>query len=583
VPRADAEGALIASAADGRARSEAKPSEDRTRSATGGDSSPLLEPGVLAALARPAAYPGDASAREITWVQTHLSHVFLSGARVYKFRKPVDLGFVRFTTRAERNADCLREVALNRRLAPDVYLGVAPLETDGGRVRVGAPQEALAEGAPEHCVVMRRLPDGRDALSLLQRGALGPAQLARVARRIARFHAACGLGVPAPYGESEWIDHCARPALANFATLRDFARDGEDRRRLERLEAATRDFPRVHAARFEARRRAGCAVDGHGDLHLQHVWFERDDAEPIAIDCLEFDAELRRIDVASEVAFLAMDLRYRGAAGLAELFLRVYASERDDFDLYRVVDWFTSYRAAVRAKVAAIAAGESEIEPAQRRRAEESASRHLALALECLEAPRAPALVLVGGAVGTGKSTLAGVLADALGAAVVSSDRVRKHRLGLAAGGRADASAYTADAKAAVYAALLERAEAVVASGRVAVLDATFGSRREREAARAHAAAWKIPVFFVEACCAPEIARARLERRRREGGDPSDAGPELQAASLAGFEPLDEWPASQRAQVHTDAPAWQDAASDVARRVRDAAGRQPSGSPPATT
>ena len=561
MPRADAEGGLTL--------------EPGAQRAAG---SPLADAGVLAALARPQAYPDDPTAREIEAIQTHLSHVFLSGARVYKFRKPVDLGFVCFTAREERDADCLREVALNRRLAPDVYLGVAPLVMGPAGVRVGAVGETLTPGAPEHCVVMRRLPAGRDALSLLAHGALSPAQLDRVAVRIARFHDGHGLGTPAPYDEAGWIAHCMRPALANFDTLRAFAREPTDRAALERLEAATRAFPRDHADRFETRRSSGRAVDAHGDLHLQHVWLERDDAEPIAIDCLEFDAELRRIDAASEVAFLAMDLRYRGAEQLAERFLRVYAAERDDFGSYGVVDWFESYRAAVRAKVAAIAAGEAEIDAAQRARAADSARRHLAQALAALEPARRPALVLVGGAVGTGKTTLASALADRLGAAVVASDRVRKHRLGLAPGARAPASAYTPEAKAAVYDALLERAQPVIGSGRVAILDATFGGRGERAAARAWAEARRVPAYFVEARCAPEVAEARVSERARAGGDASDAGPSLQAASRAGFEPASEWPAARRAAVATDTSEWQATLEPVAQAIRELA-RAPQADP----
>ncbi|HXK23173.1 MAG TPA: AAA family ATPase [Myxococcota bacterium] len=531
--------------------------------------SPLEDEAVVAALTRPEAYAGAGvvPAASVEAIQTHLSHVFLCGERVYKFRKRVSLGFVDFRARAERNADCLREVALNRRLAPDVYLGVAPLEVAASRVRVGAPRESLAASGAEHCVVMRRLPRDRDALTLLERGALAPAQIDRIAARIARFHDEHGLGTPAPYSQAEWLAHCTRPAVANFGTLREFAKDPEDRRRLERLESLCLGFARERADRFEARRRRGLAIDAHGDLHLAHVWFERDDAEPLAIDCLEFDAELRRIDAASEVAFLAMDLAYRGADALAERFLRVYAGLRDDFDLYRVVDWFASYRAAVRAKVAAIAAGEREIDAAQRARAAESASRHLALALSHLEAPRSPRLVLVGGAVGSGKTTVSDALADALGAAVVSSDRVRKQRLGLAPGEHAAASAYTSEAKSAVYEAMLERAEPVWSSGRAVVLDATFGARRERERVRERAQRAGVPVFFVETRCDAEVATSRLEQRRRAGRDASDAGPELVAASRAAFERLDEWPASERAVIDTTPPGWRADLESLAARL----------------
>ncbi len=188
-----------------------------------------IEPGISEALAQPDAYPRDASARDgVECVQTHLSHVFLSRDRVYKLRKAVDLPFVHFATRAERNADCLREVALNRRLAPDVYLGVAAVEGAGGRWRIGAAGESLAAPdaageVPEHCVVMRRLPEGRDALSLLEAGQLGGHHVDAVARRLAAFHAEVGLGAPAPWAPGEWRERVEAPVANNFRAMAPLA------------------------------------------------------------------------------------------------------------------------------------------------------------------------------------------------------------------------------------------------------------------------------------------------------------------------------------------------------------------------
>jgi aminoglycoside phosphotransferase family enzyme len=319
-----------------------------------------LDERVLSALGCPAAYPGDESAAAgVEYLQTHLSHVFLTGRRVYKFRKAVDLGFVCFTERAERNADCLREVTLNRRLAPDVYLGVAPLR--GDPVRVGAVAEVLAAPALEHCVVMRRLPAQRDALSLLEAGRLSAEHVDRVARVVAAFHASHALGRPAPFERDDWLARCTGPAQDNYRLLAERRDDLVPEALLARARERSRAFVAAHAGRFEARRLAGRAVDGHGDLHLQHVWYERDDAEPLIVDCLEFSERLRRIDAASDIAFLAMDLRYRGRGGLGERFLRRYARDGDDFDLFSVVDYFESYRAAVRAKVAAVAARDAGI------------------------------------------------------------------------------------------------------------------------------------------------------------------------------------------------------------------------------
>ena len=161
---------------------------------------------------------------------------------------------------------------------------------------------------------MRRLPAGRDALSLLARAALSDAQIEGAAARIARFHAQHGLGTPAPFTPEQWRQRCVGPAEDNLRLLAQAPSSLLSSDALHELETRTRAFAEAHAERFERRRLAGRAVDGHGDLHLQHLWYERDDAEPIAIDCLEFSEALRRIDAAAEVAFPAMDLRYRGAA-----------------------------------------------------------------------------------------------------------------------------------------------------------------------------------------------------------------------------------------------------------------------------
>ena len=296
-----------------------------------------------------------------------------------------------------------------------------------------------------------------------------------------------------------------------------------------------RAFAEQNGDRFERRRLAGRAVDGHGDLHLQHLWYERDEAEPIAIDCLEFSEALRRIDAAAEVAFPAMDLRYRGAAAQAERFLRVYARERDDFDLYAVVDFFTSYRAAVRAKVASIAAVDAAIDPAQRARACESARRHLELAVQMLEPRGTGALVLVGGIVGTGKSTAAAELADAAGGVVIASDRVRKRLAGLAAtarsGDRARRGALRPRARRARLRgpARASGAGARLGADRAARRDLVArGRSRARPALRARAGCAR-PSSSRRAARA-SVAQERLARREAQGGDPSDAGPGVPCA-----------------------------------------------------
>jgi hypothetical protein len=521
-----------------------------------------IDPDLIPSLSRPSAYPLDGSASEgVELVQTHLSWVFLTRDRVYKLRKDVDLGFVRFLSRAERDADCAREVRLNRRLAPDVYLGIAPLRREAGGIRVGPLLEepdlsSEAEKAVEMCVVMRRLPAGRDALSLLGGRKLRAVQVDRMAELVARFHEAGRLGRSGETPE-ELISRSIEPALDNFRALEPFAGTVVRSSTLRTARERARAFLEAHRGRLERRARAGRFVDGHGDLHLAHVWFEREDAEPLVIDCVEFNEGLRRIDAACDVAFLAMDLRYRDRPRLAERFLRGYAREADDFDLYGVIDYFVSYRAAVRAKVAAIGAADERIGRPQRRAAAESARRHLSLASRALAPQRRAALVVMCGIVGTGKTSVAEVAAD-LGGAVISSDRVRKRLAGLPPHARvgAERGLYTRERTDETYAGLLERAAPVVESGRVAILDATFAEASRRSRAREWAERRGVPAYLVEARCGEKVALARLARRKARGRDPSDAGPELYRQSASRFEPPEEWPRGRRIVVRTDAPSW---------------------------
>jgi hypothetical protein len=524
---------------------------------TRSDETALTEPD-LEALRSPHAYPHDASAAAgVEHVQTHISHVFLTARRVYKFRKAVDLGFVDFTTRRARNDDCEREMRLNRRLAADVYLGIAPLVGTGRDISVGVAVEQAAT-AGECCVVMRRLPTGRDAASMLGRGCLDATRIDLVAQKIAQLHDAEGLGRPAPFSRQAWEQRIHGPVEDNFRALA--GGDRVDLDIVERTERAARLLRAALSDAFERRRIDGRAVDGHGDLHLAHVWFEDETSEPAVIDCLEFNDDLRRIDAASDVAFLAMDLIYRGAEPLAERFLDHYANTRDDHQLYEVVDYYVSYRAAVRAKVAALAAGDDEIDEQQRNAARASAHRHLALAETSLAgvplpgAPltRGPRLVVVmTGTVGSGKSTVARALTERLRGPCIASDRVRKRVFA------ADSpDLYTPENRDRVYDGMLERAGAVVRSGRSVVLDATYERRELRDQVAAWCSERGIEPWLVETRAGRVEALRRLAERSARANDPSDAGPDELAGSLTRYEPPLEWPAERHVIVDTDRTSW---------------------------
>ena len=518
----------------------------------------------LSALCDPAAYPFDPGARDgVELVQTHISCVFLTRDLVYKFRKPVALGFLDFTSRAERTADCLRELNLNRRLTSDVYLGLAPLLRSADGPRIGKLSEHETPDA-EHCVVMRRLPHGRDALSLLEAGRLEPVMLERLARFVAAFHARTSLGTPAPWSLEEWRTRFARPARDNVRVLRSLAPELAPPPVVDRIEAAAERFLEERAADIERRRIDGRVVDGHGDLHLEHVWYLSSDAEPLAIDCIEFNDNLRKIDAAAEVAFLAMDLAYRGHADLGDLFLRSYADASGDYHLYTVVDYHIAYRACVRAKVAALTASDPSVPPHQRERATGSARRHLAFAADALARERRASLILLCGVVGTGKSTVANVLSEVLEAPCISSDRIRERLL-------ADvprAERYTDARRKLVYTELLRAAANILSSGRIVVLDATFETAAQRADATRVAREARADAWLVETTGEPSVVLQRLRSRAAAGLDPSDAGPEQYEASVARFERPTEWHAERAFTLATDREDWRYAVEPIARRIR---------------
>ncbi len=537
---------------------------------------------IYAALGGVEAYPADLSAGAgVTSVQTHISWVFLTAERVYKLRKPVRFGFLDFGTRQLRDADCLQEVRLNRRLAPDVYLGVAPVLHAGGRIHVGPERESLSPSRAtrvlEHCVVMRRLPADQDGLSLLQAGRLGVRELNTVAETIADFHRPASLGIPAPFSPDEWRQRLTGPVHDNLRLLAEATGSVLERAEVEHLSAAVAARERDLGEDFERRRREGRAVDGHGDLHLQHIWFEPGKQAPVIIDCVEFNERLRRIDRASDSAFLAMDLRYRGHAKLAERFLAAYARASGDYHLYSVVDYFLSYRAAVRAKVAALAAMDPGIPAAQREAATASARRHLDQARASIVVDRQPRdrdrplVIAMCGVIGSGKSTAAERLAEQLDAVVISSDRLRRQlaALGVIAGasGQADEGLYSDAMRTRVYHAMLECGDPVLASGRTVVLDATHGLQRDRQQVREWASRRGANTVLVQTLAAGPVTMGRLRARAARGDDASDAGPELYATAAAAFEAPSEWPSVHRFAISTDTEAWQTELNRIGDRL----------------
>ncbi|MUL41538.1 AAA family ATPase [Streptomonospora sp. PA3] len=449
--------------------------------------------------------------------ETHAGVVFLVGDRAYKMKKPENFGFLDYSTRERRLAACHREVELNRRLAPDVYVGVFDVSDAEGR-------------AVDHLVAMRRMPDARRLSTLVRDGSDVGAQLRRVARVLAAFHADANRG-------DEISAHGAACALRgrwsdSFAQVRAFPQDVLEGRTEEIERLALRFIDGRHAL-FSSRIDQGRVVDGHGDLLADDV-FCLDDG-PRILDCLEFDDALRFVDGLDDAAFLAMDLERLGAAEAANSFLDRYADFAGDPAPTALYHHYIAYRAFVRAKVACLRAQQGGQGAAEEARL---------LADLCLRRLRGNAvrLVVVGGTPATGKSTLAGQMADRLGMVRLSSDRVRKERAGVdpmqSAAAAHGEGLYSAENTDTVYRDLLDRARRLLAMGESVVLDASFADTRHRRGARGLAEEARADLAEIR-CTAPdeEIDR-RLDRRAHEASV-SDADARIARRMEAAFA---EWP-----------------------------------------
>jgi hypothetical protein len=501
----------------------------------------LLRPGILSA----------SQAEPVTLVETHISWVFLTATEAWKVKKPVDLGFLDFRTLTARKLACEAEVSLNRRLTKSVYLGVVPIILGAdGRCRIEGEG-----GIVDWAVRMRRLPDVWRSDERLLRGELSPEAIDAIASHLARFHAetnhdatVASFGQPAAIRES---------IVENFTQTRHVVGDYLSPEEASDLERWQMSVLGRHEALFEARVRTGRIRDGHGDLRLEHVYLD-ESGELTILDCIEFNERFRFIDVCADIAFLSMDLAWHGRVDLAERFLATYAREADDYDLFSVIDFYESYRAYVRAKIATFLHANAALSWNVRTRAAAEARRYFLLALAASRRPFAtPTLVAVGGIIASGKSTVAQWVASEMGAPVVDADRTRKHMLGVEptihVNDEAWAGAYDPAFTERVYREVLRRAEVVLASGRSVVIDASLRSQTMRQDVRTLATRLRVPLKFVECRAPAPTCRARLEQRATSA-TVSDGRLDVFDEFVARFEAMRELDASEHLVVDTSLP-----------------------------
>jgi len=500
-------------------------------------------PEYVRGLLDPSAYP--APPDRVDLVQTHISYVFLAGGVVYKTKKPVDFGFIEQMSVERRRAFCEAEVRLNARLAPDVYMAVVPVvRTQDGQYHVeprpvaGMQQIEVVEWA----VKMRRLPDDRTLDRLLAAGELAPGVLERIVRRLVAFHEhAEVLG-------ADRADFAGSAAVAAWWT-REYGEATVDIGGTWREDeaAATNAFftqtIETQQALLNERLAEGRVVEGHGDLQAKHVYVLDDTGEHLAIvDCIEFSDwfQFRYLDAGYDVAFLAMDLEAQGHADLGDELAGRYIAAAHDETMGVLQPMHRGFRAFVRGKVESIGARAGELPTEQRAHLADSASRYYRLAADYARRQAAPALVVLCGLPGTGKSTVGATLAGRIGAAYLSSDTVRKQLAGIDPRERVTErdreGLYAPGMNERTYDELRRRAAEHLAAGRPVVLDAMHGRAEERRAALAVAQAAGVPALIAELRLSESDALTRIDARASDPNLTSDATREVYLASVGRFE-----------------------------------------------
>jgi uncharacterized protein len=474
--------------------------------------------------------------KDVELRQTHVSYVFLAEEYVYKIKKPVQLPFIDCSTLAKRRELCEREVLLNRRLAPDIYLGVVPLVVRDGVLSSG---EIPRGGGTvvEFAVKMRRLPDEQRLDNMAAAGKIRIPDVHALAKRIAELHAGASRSEAWRYGAAAAIWQLA---VGNIAETERLLADTVTRDKLKVIEEYIRRYISSHWRFLNLRARNGHVLDGHGDLRADSVYFTGDGIR--IVDCLEFSDALRWGDAAADVAFLAMDLDRLEQPELSSEFVRSYAESTKDADLVILLPFYKCHRAVVRLKVELTASNELDRPVSERIACRERARRYLDQGCIYASGTPRPGLIVVCGAPGTGKSTVARALGDLLGFDVVNSDSERKVLAGIAPTTRAEArygeGIYTEDLSREVYRVLVKHAEKALKGGRGIILDATFRHRRERE--QLAAARLGVEPLYIECQADRDEVIRRLLKRASRPNEISDATVETYLAQLDEFEPPDE-------------------------------------------
>lgn len=503
---------------------------------------------LIKALQNPALFNHDTG--EFKLYQTHISWVLLTGDYAYKIKKPMDFGFLNFTTLEKRKFFCEQEVALNKRLAPDLYLDVLPISGSEDAPLLGD------DSAPfEYAIRMKQF-DGDRLLSNLQaEGLVTTTHIDSLASQIADFHAeirqaddSMALGDPA---------EVLAPAQQNFDQIREMLNEKAQLDQLSQLEGWMQDtFTRLEPL-FAQRKAGGMVRECHGDIHLGNVALiqESDNDEVALFDCIEFNDEFRWIDVISDAGFLVMDLEARGETKLARHFINQYLELTGDYQGIQLLPFYKAYRAMVRAKVTRFMLLDPALDDATRSSFEADYQRYIDLA-ESYTVFEQPFMLITHGVSGSGKSSVSRAVIQELGVIRIRSDVERKRLFGLSADqdsrSELDAGIYTPEATERTYDKLAELADCVIHSATPVIIDATNLKRWQRDALRDKAEQLGVPALTLSFTASEATLERRIKKRLAAGSDASEADLSVLHKQLSEQDAIAEEEADYTVTINTD-------------------------------
>jgi len=486
---------------------------------------------LINALLDPACYPHDVE--RIEMIETHISFVFLTGPYAYKLKKAINLGFLDFTTLKLRHFFCKEELRLNRRLAPQLYLDIVSI---GGTLQ--KPKIGVALDVLEFAVKMRQFPQEGLLNRVFSCGELTAVHIDELATSVAAFHQRIECARPdQDYGCASNIESSMRQ---NFAQIRVMTDSSDEYKNLSLIEKWSLAEHEALLPVFAQRHEHNFIRECHGDLHLGNIALV--DGRIQIFDCIEFNPNLRWIDIMNETAFLVMDLDERGRPDFAWRFLNAYLQETGDYDGLRLLRYYATYRAMVRAKVAHIRASQSNLSGENKKTALDSYTAYASYAGK-VTVPARQGLIITNGLSGSGKTTVSQLLLEKLGAIRVRSDIERKRLQHIAPKAKSNSGVntgiYADSVTRDTYEELRRLAKLILEAGYLAIIDAAFLLRWQRNILRQLAKERNVPFVIVSCLAENEELRRRLIQREYEAKDPSDATQEILMFQLETQESLD--------------------------------------------